>query len=984
MKCRIDLVALLLGIGLSSSALAQQAPVVAEPEQQPATPPEAPPTEAAPTEPAIPEAPPPSAAAAALPLDEPATPEVTEVIAAEPSAAPTAAADEIVVTGTHIRRSTSFAPAAPVEVLDRKQLERSGATNLADVVSTLTSSQGSGFQGAGNTTTASAGTSAANLRGLGTGATLVLINGRRLVPSGGGIEQHFGDLSVIPLAAVERIEVLKGGGSAVYGADAVGGVINVITRRNWDGARVEVDGQSTTRFDQRDYTVTGAWGASSERSRVMLATSYFRRSELDANKRDFARGYAISQQGNPGTYVVLGLQPGRLRFPDPGCANARGSAIVDATANGMTLPDQTCTFDYAAYYPLLGNLERANIFGSAEFDLTKHTMMFAEVLASRMHTDGVSSPSYPVPPPLPVVPANHIDNPFGRPASFLGRPLGAAAGPGRNTASDDTLRVVAGLKGDFEAAAPESFLESWQWELHASWGVSRYNSQIQDNLRKPLQDALNSCSNPNDLSGCFNPFYSAIDGTGTPNSQHVIDGFSGLYNYTTEHFLQTYNAGLNGSLFALPGGDVGLAIGSEYRREARATQADHAAELESYGFLIGNTDSKAKRDIASAYLELLWPFYHGIELQTAARVEYYSDIDQASPSPFAGLTVTPADIAGRNNVSPVLRRLQLRGQATSAFRAPTVYQSNPGYAIVPTTLTVANSAAPVYVPVQAFGNPDLKAERALVLSAGLTWQPLDELDIKGEIWSYDYSNRIVAENAQQALSRDEMLMASGGSDPRVIRDPMTGDLERIQVKQVNIDGAVVTQGIDFGTTVTLTGATFGGSSNAWGAFGLGVQGTYTLSYRFPRSEAGSRTVPNTSPVQSLPALHCDADSCEAAGSRNVKNFAPPLPRLRLNFPVTWSHLGHGAAIIGHFTSALEDDNLVGPDGKLGRVDPWLTVDLQYGYTLKDVIGHELTVRVGVYNVFDAAPPRAAETAGFETLIYDPRGRMVYAKLIGGF
>jgi iron complex outermembrane receptor protein len=965
MKCRIDFVVLLLGITVSSAAMAQEPeePVEAAPE------PDVPAEDAPVLETPAPEA---------VPETEPAPEPPLEASSSERIPAPEPAGDEIVVTGTHIRRRTSFAPSAAVDVMDRKQLERTGATNMADVVSTLTSSQGSGYQGAGNSTTASAGTAAANLRGLGTGATLVLVNGRRLVPSGSGIDQHFGDLSLIPLAAVERVEVLKGGGSAVYGADAVGGVINVITRRNWDGARVELDGQSTTKFDQRDYTVSGAWGASSERARLMMAMSYFRRSELDANKRDFTRGYTTSQQGNPGTFFVFGLQPPRLRFPDPGCAKATGSALVDG-ANG----DQTCTFDYNAYWPLVGNLERANVFASAEFDLTKHTTVFGEIVASRMRTDGVSSPSYAVTAGLPVVPANHIDNPFGRSATFYGRPFGAASGPGRNTAADDTLRLVAGLKGDLEGAAPDSFLESWEWDLHASWGVSRYTSQLQDNLRKPLQDALNSCSDPSALSGCFNPFYSAVDGTGTPNSQRVIDSFSGLYSYTNEHFLQTYNAGANGSLFALPGGDVGLALGGEYRREARTTQADHDAELEGYGFLIGNTDSIAKRDIYSAYLELIWPFFRGIELQTAARIEYYSDINQSSPSPFAGLTVTPAEIAGRDHVAKAFHRLQLRGQVTSAFRSPTVYQSNPSYSIVPTTLIVGGTT-PQYISVQSFGNPALKPERALILSAGLGWQPIDELDFKGEFWSYQYNDRIVPENAQQALARDEMLMASGGSDPRVIRDPTTDTLQRIQVKQINIKGSIVTQGIDFGTTLTFTGATFGGARNAWGALSLGALGTYTLSYKIPQSEAGSRTIPGTSPPQSLPPLHCDGNSCEAVGSRNVKNFAPPLARWRLNFPLTWSVAGHAASVIGHYTSALEDDNLINPDGSLGKVDPWLTLDLQYGYTFKEVIGRELTVRVGVYNVTDAAPPKAAETAGYETLMYDPRGRMAYAKLVGSF
>jgi iron complex outermembrane receptor protein len=893
-----------------------------------------------------------------------------------------AAAEEeeaMVVTGSRIRRPTSFAPASAVDIIDRNQLERSGATNMADVVASLGSAQGSGFQGGGDTSTVSAGTVAVNLRGLGTGATLVLINGRRMVPSGAGTEQVFADLSVMPLAAVERIELLKGGGSALYGADAIGGVINIITRKNWEGARAEVDTQSTTRLDQNDVTVSGGLGVNSERARATVAFSYFRRTELTADERDFTRGKSISIQGSPGTYYDL-TNPKAPRFADPGCMNAQDSMVVSAPSGGAT-PSRTCVFDFRKYVSLLGNLNRTNMFANAEYDLTPHTTVYAEVMASRMRADGISSPSYPLP-TLPVVPANHVDNPFGRPVLWLGRPLGSANGAVRNEATDDTMRLVSGVKGDFEHIASGSFLESWGWELFGSWGTSRYSQLIQDNLREPLQTALNSCSNPADLSRCFNPFYSATDGTGTPNSQAVINSFSGTYVFATEHTLHTYNAGLNGQLFKLPGGEVGVAVGGEVRREWRTTQADHDAELERYGFLIGNRDAKAQRNVYSGYLEVLWPFLHGLELQTAVRVEHYDDIDTTTPSPFAGITLTPADILGRERVAKLWRKLQLRGSVTQAFRAPTVYQSNPGYSIIPTQLTVAGGALR-FIPVQGFGNPDLHPERALVASTGFSWQPVAALLLSSEFWSYTYRDRIVLENAQQAVTTDESLMASGQRDLRVVRDA-TNNIERVRVQLRNFAGTITTRGLDFGGTLNLGAATLDGVSEAWGALSLGFQGTYTLTYDFPRDQAGPRIIPNTTPTQALPPPHCGRSSCEAAGSRNAKNFAPPIPRWRLSFPVSYSHGGHMAAVITRYISKLEDDNAVSSTGSLGTLDPWVTVDVQYGYVFKVRGGREIVARIGVYNLFDAAPPPAVENAGFEPLVYDPRGRMAYAKLSGRF
>ncbi|HEY2734415.1 MAG TPA: hypothetical protein VGI70_10545, partial [Polyangiales bacterium] len=125
-------------------------------------------------------------------------------------------------------------------------------------------------------------------------------------------------------------------------------------------------------------------------------------------------------------------------------------------------------------------------------------------------------------------------------------------------------------------------------------------------------------------------------------------------------------------------------------------------------------------------------------------------------------------------------------------------------------------------------------------------------------------------------------------------------------------------------------------------------------------------------------------SCQAVGSRNYATFAPPLPRWRFNIPITWSFLGHSATVIGHYMSGIEDDNDIHADGTLGRLSPMFTVDLQYGYTVKDWIGKELTFRIGVYNIADTFPPATHDLNGYETLLYDPRGRTVYAKLSSTF
>jgi outer membrane receptor protein involved in Fe transport len=900
----------------------------------------------------------------------PAPSEVAPGPAVEAEAA-VPASQEMVVTGSRLKQVSAFSPASPVQVMDRKELEASGATNVADVVTYLTVAQGSGFQGAGSQ---SYGSVSINLRGLGEGATLVLLNGRRLPLSGAYNPkgQQFSDLSTIPLVAVERVEILRGGASAIYGSDAVAGVINIITRKNFDGARVELDGLTTTRFDQRDGTVSAALGAASSRGRVFVAGSYFNRSELIGNQRDWTKDGYISSEGFPGTFIL-----GTKTVPDPACTSVPGSALVAGAAGPI------CSFQYRNFVSLSPQAARANVFGSGEYDLTKHTTAFGEVLANRLRGGYISSPAFPIPPPFLTVPANHVDNPFGAPVLAIFRPVGAAAGGSHAETDDDTLRGVVGLRGDFEGVAAGTPFESWTWEAYATAASDRGQFILPDTLRGAIQNALNSCSNPADLSNCYNPFYSSINGTGTPNSTALINSFYGAQDSITDSQMQTVNAGMTGNLFELPGGDLALAFGGELRHESRATRFDHDSNQNSYSFLIGNTDAFAQREVYGAYGELGWPLLHGVMLQTAARGEYYTDIQTGAFSPSAGLTFSPADLVRRENASPALRRLQFRGQITSAFRAPNVYQSFPGYIVQPTSLNVGQ-ALPVYVPVKGFGNPSLKPEHALAVSGGVSWEPIRELSLSGDFWDYDYKNRIELQSAQQIVAQD----LATGSNPQVTVDPMSGQISEVTTKYINIPGDVVTNGIDFSGFVTLTDKTFGGNvpDDRSNKLTLGAIGTYLLTFNYPLSEASPRTLPNG---MTLPPSFCNGtaptSSCSAVGLRNFNNVWQAMPRWRVNFPVTWSYLGHSASFITHYISGYLDDVDPRADGSFDSISAWVTFDAQYSYTIKNWLGRELTMRIGVYNLADADPPKVnGLTTSFDYTLHDPRGRMVFAKLIAQF
>jgi iron complex outermembrane receptor protein len=386
-------------------------------------------------------------------------------------------------------------------------------------------------------------------------------------------------------------------------------------------------------------------------------------------------------------------------------------------------------------------------------------------------------------------------------------------------------------------------------------------------------------------------------------------------------------------------------------------------------------------------LELRWPLYHGVELQTAARVDYYTDIDKSATNPTVGLTVVPSEIVGRDKAASFWQRLQFRGHASSAFRAPEVLDASRNSVVIPTQMQIG-PGLPSYIPVRTSGNPSLNHERSVAMSGGLVWTPVDELNLLAEFWHFQYKDRIGRQDPRQRIDAWLAEQASRGGGPvldfpGVVVDPRTGAVSEIQVSQQNTQGTTLTNGFDFGLTVNLSGKTFGGSADAWGTLSFGAQGTYTLTYDLPRNAV-------------LPAVidqgivQCNGSSatssCNVLGNRNSNNIAPPVPRLRANFPVSWQYGGHAASFIARYIGALADDSDAGRAGNFrGQIAPFFTMDLQYAYTFKDWIGETTTLRVGVINLVDSDPPVVrTETTGYEPMLHDPRGRVLYAKLITKF
>jgi iron complex outermembrane recepter protein len=279
------------------------------------------------------------------------------------------------------------------------------------------------------------------------------------------------------------------------------------------------------------------------------------------------------------------------------------------------------------------------------------------------------------------------------------------------------------------------------------------------------------------------------------------------------------------------------------------------------------------------------------------------------------------------------------------------------------------AAGTAFAAVRTLGNPGLKPQTSNAISAGLEWGPVKGLLLSSDYWRFDYTDIIVKEKGQNIVDNDfKFASMPATANPNVQRSAATGAPTQITAHFVNAS-SVNTQGIDVGLNYHTD---FGANA---GTYGAGATGSYVLTYDIPIDQVG--------PVLSKsPDVSCSGGKCNVAGLRNFTTFARPIPQLRATFPVTWAMDAHSAAIIVHFIGGYKDDE--NPDlmtAALPAISPWVSFDLQYSFRLHETGALATTFKVGVLNVLDAKPPTVATGLGYDVLTHDPRGRMIYGRLI---
>lgn len=834
--------------------------------------------------------------------------------------------EEVVVTGSYVARNP-LRSGSPLISLSRDDLSSFGLSGISDVINYLPFNSGSEFNADVFTQNLSAGTSNFNLRGLGLNSTLVLLNGRRQTISGGVADDGstFVDLNaLVPLNTVESIEILKDGAAALYGTDAVAGVVNVITRQDVEGWEVEADLSTTTRSSQQDLKLNGLYGLKADRFQGMASISYLRRSWLPSPERAFTQGKGFSSFGQPGAFILLGPSP---TFPDLpfGLANPQSVIDPDCAAGGGQPNERvpgtgigTCTFDFAPYYHLVPRERRWLSFASGSLDLD-NVEIFAEAGYAHTGVKRGTSPSFPIL-NLATVPAENPGNVFQTPALFLGRPLGADAPQNLVTHDSETWRAVGGMRGQTQ--------QRWDWSLLASYSANQHVVKINNALADQFDAALNGRGGPSG-SMYFNPFGSAslsVPGDPTYNDPTVAAGFLSTATYDYQTSLFTLDGLVSGSLAKLNSGAVSFALGAQVRNEEIRGDLDDQFNAENYLFLVGGPDFSGQRTVASGFGELNVPLTSKLDVQLALRHESYEN-GLSSTDPKVALSWRAQDW------------FSTRASFGTAFRAPSVFQNFSSQTVLQ-NISDPVTGSTVFRGVRTVGTADLKPEKADVYNFGVSIQPLSGLSIALDYWRFDYTDIIVKENAQSIVDANPL-------DPRVIRE--AGQILRVDTNYVNAP-SVETDGLDFTAAYS-----FGLSTDS--EWSVSADVTYINQYTIQQTPSGLRQ--------------------DVAGSRNFRTFARSLPRWRTTLGATWAHGPLTAAAYMRTVSGYEDDQNRRPIGSHA------TVDIQFRYALSNSVlddGEPTAFSLGVVNLFDTDPPDVGTNVGFDSKVHDPRGRLVYARL----
>lgn len=896
--------------------------------------------------------------------------------------------DRVEITGSSIKRIEGET-ALPVQILTREDIQRTGAATVEQLLQTVSANSSSGqIVAASSSGATTLGLSSVSLRGLSSQRTLVLVNGRRVSPYGYGFanDSVSVDVNSIPIDAIERVEILKDGASAVYGSDAIAGVINFILRKDFKGLEVSADhgaargGSGAVTHASVGY---GMGDLGRDRYNFMLVGSYQKEKALFGRDRKFASSGInvdnLNDTTSGNTFPAnIFLMPSDFNPPFGATRNPTAPACPGPYATlDPFFPPNRCRFDPSPLVTLIPATERYGVFTSARFELTPSAQLFAEASYYRNEQNVVIQPTpisdqftmpfnnplanqfpyngfvggdrlppgqtSPIPystilltPASPFYPTAYIQSiTGGSTPDVLVRWRAAEVGNRDLTDTSKAMRGVVGLRGQ---------LGKWDYETALLYSGSRVTERINDGF------AILSRILPLLNSGQVNFF-----GPNSAATQAQIQAteFKGDA-LQTRTSLTSLSGKAAGDIAMLPGGPLSVAAGAEARRETYELDPTTflvQGDLTGYGGNFVPVDRS--RNVYAVFAEANARVMPSLELNGALRYDRYGGVG-SSTTPKLGIRWSPA------------KEVLVRASAGKGFRAPSLLDLHapqttgvtpPGLNDPLRCPTTASSLdCGTQFPVTFGGNPNLSPEKSTNLTAGIVLEPTANSSI-----AIDYFNISLKNTISQGIPAATILSDLGRYGSLVTRGPSSGGLPGpiIDIDQTNLNlGKTKLAGWDVDAK-TSTGAT------PYGRFTLSATGTYYSKYDVQNPDgsfSNALDTANNSTGGVIVRWRHYAAIVWQAGSWST-TFSQSFQKKYYDLPGTF-------------------EDPTDPAFRPRVVGSYTVYGLQTAYQgIKN-----LTVTFGVRNLFDTDPPytnaggQTSFQAGYDPTYADPRGRFFYGKV----
>lgn len=840
-------------------------------------------------------------------------------------------------TGSRIRHA-SHNGTAPVDIISSPDIELSGAQTLGELLKFVPAVAGNSASTA--ISNGGDGTATVTLRGLPSSNTLVLINGRRVAND--GLAGESVDLNSIPPAAVERIEILKDGASAIYGSDAIAGVVNIIMKQDFHGFLAETFFGEAQQGDLRTQTQTLQYGTGIPNGSFFISGSYYDQKPIYSRDRDVSRSADTRRLG--GTDQRSSATPAARITLD------NGSTVILDEGRYRTSTDEDL-YNYQAVTSAVVPLDRGSIYSNVSYDLNEQITALLEVsyVKTRAEANLAPTPVFTAFEQTPLtVSASNSYNPFGQNIEDVRRRLVEL--PARIQENEaDSSRISATLEGLYD---------DWNWDINFGWSES-HASETSHNIinAERLQRGLGPAEN---CQGAAIDDCVAVNLLGAPGSisdeqiNYIVT--SGKVRGRSE--LRTISMGFSREALKLPYGSTDLAMGVEHRRESTDKHPDALLASTS---TIGATNFEAtggERRVTELYAELAFPMWRSdnglssLDIDTALRFSNYRDF-RNSTNPKAGI---------RFQINPAIL---LRATYADGFRAPSLnelYEGNTeeqafindpctspaNVGVLPGCTRLADSTRNQFLTING-GNPKLKAETSDSYGAGIVWMPQAN---PGIVLSADYfqieQDDVIDSSAQFVVNQNALW---GRFEDSVERDAQ-GNLQLIFANKINV-GQRKVRGVDLALTYHVP-------RKSWGQFSILGGATYIDEYL--------TRLDTSAPLLDLAGTFRD-EASEGLGG---------IPKWKGQLNLRWSGDRWRSNYQIHFVGKMEE---VIPDTTQTRdIKSWMVHDLQFGYKFDVLDGLRWTM--GVDNLFDEKAPLA--TSAFNDNIdgrsHELKGRFWYTKL----